>query len=415
VTPRRAVVTGLGPVSSIGIGIAPFSAALREGRSGISPIRSFDATGFPHFRAGEVHDFRPEAILRRLVPTRWGRSSLFAASAARLAVDDAGLDLARVERDRVAVVMGTTCGETRVMESITAEIVQNGFGAMPPELVRQFPAHRLAHAVSEELAAYGASTTIATACAASNYALGHAYDSVVTGEADVVIAGGAESVCRFVHAGFFRLGVLTEKACAPFDRDRSGILTAEGGAAVVIEGLEHAEARGARPYAEMLGYGLSCDAHHMVAADPERIAACMRLAHRNAGVEPADIDYISAHGTGTPANDSAECRAVRSVFGGSLPPISSIKSMIGHTMGAASGFGAIASAVAIRQGFLPPTINWAHPDPELEGVDPVPNASRRATVDVVQNNGFGFGGNNAIVVLGALDRTERHGRRRATG
>jgi len=397
------VVTGLGPVSSIGTGVAAFSAALRAGRSGISPIGSFDTTGFPHVSGGEVHDFCPEAILRRLDTRSWGRSSLFAAAAARLAVEDAGLGPDEVPPERVGVVMGTTCGETRVMEAITGEIVRWGFPAMPPELVRQLPAHRLAHAVSEELAAAGESLTVTTACAASNYALGYAYDSLACGEADVVVAGGAESVCRFVHAGFFRLGVLTETACAPFDRDRRGILTAEGGSALVLEALDHARARGARPYAEVLGHGLNCDANHMVAAEVGSIAECMRLAHRNASIEPSDVDYICAHGTGTPANDSAEVQAVQEVFGERPPPISSIKSMIGHTMGAASGFGAIASAVAIREGFIPPTINWAHPDPDLAGIDPVPNRARPADVRVVQNNGFGFGGNNAILVLRALE------------
>lgn len=398
----RVVVTGLGPVSSIGIGASAFCQGLRAGRSGITPIRSFDTTGFPHVRAGEVHDFRPREIVRRLDVDAWGRSSLFAASAARLAVEDAGLDTVRVDPDRVAVVMGTTCGETQVMERMTRQIVDDGFAAIEPELVRQLPARRLAHAVSEELGATGESLTVATACAASNYALGYAYDQLASGEADVVVAGGAESVCRFVHAGFYRLGVLTELACAPFDRDRRGILTAEGGAALVLETWEHARARGARPYAEFLGYALNCDANHMVAADPATIAACMRLAHRRAGIESAEVDYISAHGTGTPANDSAEARAVRDVFGEVLPPISSIKSMIGHCMGAASGFGAIASALAIRNGFLPPTINWANADPELEGIDPVPNQARQADVRVVQNNGFGFGGNNAILILKAV-------------
>jgi 3-oxoacyl-[acyl-carrier-protein] synthase II len=398
----RVVVTGLGPVSSIGIGIRAFTASLQAGRSGISPIRSFDTTGFPHVCAGEVQDFDPAAILRRLDPSCWGRSSLFAASAARLAVADAGLDLERTDPDRVGVAMGTTCGETRVMEALTGTIVRSGFEAMQPDLVAQLPAVRLAHAVSEELGVTGESITVATACAASNYAIGYAYDSLASGEADVVVAGGAESVCRFVHAGFFRLGVLTESACAPFDRDRTGILTAEGGAALLLETLDHALARGALPYAEVLGYGLNCDAGHMVAAETASIATCMRLAHRNAGVTPADVDYISAHGTGTPANDSAEAQAIREVFGERMPPVSSIKSMIGHTMGAASGFGAIASTVAIRHGFLPPTINWANPDPALEGLDPVPNRARAADVRVVQNNGFGFGGNNAILVLGAM-------------
>ncbi|WP_329008681.1 beta-ketoacyl-[acyl-carrier-protein] synthase family protein [Micromonospora rifamycinica] len=398
---RRVVVTGLGPVSSIGTGVTAFGASLRAGRSGISPITSFDPSGFPYRNGGEVRDFDPAAWLRRLPTARWGRSSQFAAAAARLAADDAKLDLDTVDRTRAHAVIGTTSGESVVLEALTARLVEAGFDAMPPELVEQLPAGRLAHAVSEELGLRGDSLTLATACSASNYAIGYAYDLLVTGESDVVFAGGADSVCRWAHAGFFRLGALTEHACSPFDRDRSGIITGEGGAVLALETWEHAEARGAHVYAEVLGYGLNCDANHPVAPDRDSIAACIRTAHRNAGITPDQVDYICAHGTGTPANDLVEAQAVLDVFGPQPPPISSIKSMIGHTMGAASGFGAIASALAIEQGFLPPTVNWTHPDPQLTGIDPVPNEARSATVRMVQNNGFAFGGNNAIVVLGA--------------
>ncbi|MEU1885948.1 beta-ketoacyl-[acyl-carrier-protein] synthase family protein [Micromonospora sp. WMMD987] len=398
---RRVVVTGLGPVSSIGTGVTAFGAALRAGRSGISPITSFDPSGFPYRNGGEVRDFDPAAWLRRLPTARWGRSSQFAAAAARLAADDAKLDLDTVDSTRAHAVIGTTSGESVVLEALTARLVEAGFDAMPPQLVEQLPAGRLAHAVSEELGLRGDSLTLATACSASNYAIGYAYDLLVTGESDVVFAGGADSVCRWAHAGFFRLGALTEHACSPFDRDRSGIITGEGGAVLALETWEHAEARGAHIYAEVLGYGLNCDANHPVAPDRDSIAACIRTAHRNAGVTPDQVDYICAHGTGTPANDLVEAQAVLDVFGPQPPPISSIKSMIGHTMGAASGFGAIASALAIEQGFLPPTVNWTHPDPQLTGIDPVPNEARSATVRMVQNNGFAFGGNNAIVVLGA--------------
>lgn len=398
----RVAVTGLGPVSSIGIGAAAFAAGLRAGRSGISRIESFDPSGFPYQNAGEVHDFHPDSQLRRLDPARWGRSSQFAAAAARLAAKDAGLDPERVDPYRAHAVIGTTSGESQVMERVTAEVVDSGFAGVDPALLAQLPANRLAHAVSEELGLRGESLTLATACSASNYAIGYAYDLLVSGEADVVFAGGADSVCRWAHAGFFRLGALTGQACAPFDRDRSGILTGEGGAVLLLETFEHARARGARIYAELLGYGLNCDANHPVAPDRASIAACMRAAHRNAGVKPADVDYICAHGTGTPANDTVEAGAIVEVFGDQPPPVSSIKSMIGHTMGAASGFGAIASVLAIDQGFLPPTVNWANPDPELAAIDPVPNAARPAEVRVVQNNGFAFGGNNAIVMLGAV-------------
>lgn len=395
------VITGLGPVSSVGIGVSDFAAALREGRSGISPIASFDTTGFPHVHAGEVRGFDPESILRRIDARDYGRSSLFAAAAARLAIDDAGLAVDESFSDRVGVVIGTTCGESQVIEALTKEILGGGFARQSPELLRRSPAHRLAHGVSEEIGATGPSVTLSTACAASNYALGYAYDRIAHGELDVVVAGGADSVCQWVHAGFFRLGTLAKDACAPFDRNRGGIITAEGGACLVLERRAHAEARGARIYAEVLGYGLNCDADHMVAPNAANIAACMRIAHRNAGVSARDVDYICAHGTGTPANDTAEFRAVREVFGDPLPPLSSIKSMLGHTMGAASAFGAIASALAITQGFLPPTLNWTAADSEMDGVDVVPLRARDASVRLVQNDGFAFGGNNAIVMLAA--------------
>jgi 3-oxoacyl-[acyl-carrier-protein] synthase II len=396
----RVVITGLGPVSSIGIGVPAFKASLREGRSGISRITSFDPSGFPHTCAGEVQDFRPETILRRLDIQSWGRSTLFAAAAARLAIEDAHLDLDQVPADQVGVVIGTTCGESQVAEALTAEILERGFGEMSPELLRQAPGSRLAHGVSEELGITGESLTISAACASSNHALGYAYDCLVSGEAEVMIAGGADSVCRWVHAGFFRLGTLAKEACSPFDRDRCGILTAEGGAALLLETLDHARARGARLYAELLGYGLNCDADHMVAPNASSIAACIRLAHRNASVEPSDIDYICAHGTGTPTNDLVEAQAIRDVFGDEVPPVSSIKSMLGHTMGAAGSFGAIASALALTEGFIPPTINWANQDAELSWLDPIPNQARPARLRYVQNNSFAFGGNNSILILG---------------
>lgn len=398
----RVVITGLGPVSSIGTGAREFAAGLVDGRSGASPIQSFDSRGFPHVHACEVHDFAPAELLHRLRTNEWGRSGLFAAAAARLAVTDAGLDLGAVAPDRMSVAMGTTSGESQVVEALTAQIVAGGLESMSPALLEQHPAEQLGYAVSEELGVTGPVITLATACSASNYAIGHAYDLLAAGEADVVLAGGADSVCRWAHAGFYRLGALTESRCAPFDRDRAGILTGEGGAVVVLETWEHAEARGAQPYAELLGYGLNCDAHHPVAPNATSIAACMRLAHRNAGVEPDQIDYICAHGTGTAANDATEAQAIVDVFGAGAPPVSSIKSMLGHTMGAASGFGVIASALAVREGFLPPTINWRTPDPAFAGIDTIPNQARRATVRVVQNNGFAFGGNNAITVLGAV-------------
>ncbi|KAA2254449.1 beta-ketoacyl-[acyl-carrier-protein] synthase family protein [Solihabitans fulvus] len=397
---RRVVITGLGPVSSIGIGAREFSAALRAGRSGISPIASFDAAGFPHYMAGEVPAFDPKSILQRISPDAWGRTSQFAASAARLAVEDSGIDPTELSAARAGSSIGTTGGESQVLERLTGDSLTVGFAGVDRELARQVPASRLAVAVNRELGLTGEAITLSTACSASNYALGYAYDQIHTGDLDYMIAGGADSVGRWSHAGFYRLGALAEKACAPFDRDRSGIITGEGGAALFLESLESATARGARVYAEVLGYGLNCDANHMVAPDPVSIAQCMRLAHRNAGIKADEVDYICAHGTGTPANDAVEAKAAVEVFGERPPPISSIKSMLGHTMGAASGFSAIASVLGIAESFIPPTINFRNPDPQIPDIDPVPNVAREMTVNIAQVNGFAFGGNNAITIFG---------------
>jgi 3-oxoacyl-[acyl-carrier-protein] synthase II len=399
---RRVVITGMGPVSSIGIGTQDYSASLKAGVSGVSPIASFDPTGFPYHYAGEVHDFKPEKLVQRLSIEDWGRTSLFAASAARLAVEDAGIDEAELAAARAGSSMGTTGGESQVLEQITGDSLSVGFEGVDPRLVKQVSSARLSLAVNRELGLTGDALTLSTACSASNYALGFAFDMIRMDEADYMIAGGADSVGRWSHAGFYRLGALTESACSPFDKNRSGIITGEGGAALFLESLESAQARNARIYAEVLGYGLNCDANHMVAPNKASIADCMRLAHRNAGVKPGDVDYICAHGTGTPANDYVEASAVIEVFGDNPPPISSTKSMLGHTMGAASGLGAIASVLGIHESFLPPTINYKTPDPEIPNVDPVPNVSRSAEVRVAQVNGFAFGGNNAIVVLGRL-------------
>ncbi len=241
--------------------------------------------------------------------------------------------------------------------------------------------------------------TVSTACSAGNYAIGYGYDLIQTGEADFMFCGGADSVSRWVHAGFSRLGAIAPGKCQPFDRNRQGILTGEGAGMVVLESLDGARARGARIYAEVLGYGLNCDANHMVAPDASSIAACIRRAHENAGIRPEHVEYICAHGTGTKTNDAVETVAIREVFGERLPVISSIKSMLGHTMGAASAMGAIACALAIAQGFIPPTINFEEADPEC-AIDCVANQAREAHLNVVQNNGFAFGGNNAITILG---------------
>ncbi|MEU5083592.1 MULTISPECIES: beta-ketoacyl-[acyl-carrier-protein] synthase family protein [Streptomyces] len=398
---RRVVVTGLGAVSPVGIGVRDFADSVRAGRVGIEPVRSFDASPFPSRQAAEVHDFAPADILHHLDPDRWGRSALFAAAASRLAVQDSGIDPELLSAGRSGSIMGTTSGESAVGQSLGGQWVIRGLKGLEPRLVGQLPAGRIAQAVNAELGLDGDAQTIPTACSASNYALGHAFDMVRSGEADFMLAGGADAVNRLTHAGFYALGAMAHDLPRPFDAGRTGIVTGEGGASLLLEPLDHALERGARIYAEVLGYAANCDASHMVHPDAASIAACIRAAHRNAGITPDEIDYICAHGTGTPTNDSTEVQAVRQVFGDRLPPISSIKSMLGHTMGAASGFGAIACCKALEQGFLPPTANLVEIDPELgQGVDCVPVRGRDARPRIVQNHGFAFGGNNVITVFG---------------
>ena len=245
--------------------------------------------------------------------------------------------------------------------------------------------------------------TIPTACSAGNYAIGYAYDSISLGDTDFMLCGGADSICRKTFAGFYRLGTIAPEVCQPFDKNRKGILTGEGAGILLLESLDSALARGAQIYAEVLGYGLTCDADHMVAPNRSSIARCIRLAHRNAGISASDVDYICAHGTGTVANDITESGAISEVFGSRKPPVSSIKSMIGHTMGAASALASIACAVGLKDGFIPPTVNHRETDPNCD-LDCVPNQSRAADLRIVQNNGFAFGGNNAITVYSRYER-----------
>jgi 3-oxoacyl-[acyl-carrier-protein] synthase II len=389
----RVAVTGLGVVSSIGTGAAEFARGLREGRSGARPIGAFDTEGFAHDVGCEVVGFEPAAWLDR--PERLPRAGQFAVAAATMATRDAGLDLADA---RALVSIGTTDGGSDRGERI-AEAVVRGTEVTAAEAGR-VSAGLLSVGVAREL---GLSTveasTIATACAAGNYAIGDGYDGVATGDVDVALCGGADAMCRMTFTGFYRLGAVDPSACRPFDVDRQGILTGEGAGVLVLEPLEAAERRGARIYAEVLGYGLNCDAGHPVAPDRDSVGRCMRLALDDAGVAPGDVDLISAHGTGTKANDTTECGAIRDVFGTRPPRTVSVKSMLGHTMGAASALSAVACSLAISEEFIPPTINHTETDPEC-GIDCVPNESVPARLNVVQNNALAFGGNNSVVLFG---------------
>jgi len=405
---RRVVVTGLGVVTSVGIGVGEFLAALLAGRSNVRPLTSFDTAGFGYANGCEVVGFDPGAWLRRYPPRELGRATQFSVAAARMAVADAGFaeeagGAAPVLADRKTLIsIGTTDGESRDLDRLVADQLADGVRQLDPVVARRVPAGRLSVCVARELGLTDVeAVTVPTACAAGNYAIGYGADAVRAGEVDVALCGGADAVCRKTFAGFYRLGTIAPERCQPFDRDRKGILTGEGAGVLVLESLDSALARGARIYAEVLGYGLNCDAYHPVAPDRDSVARCMELAHRNAGIKPGEVDFISAHGTGTRANDVTEAAAIRQVFGDPAPPTVSIKSMIGHAMGAASALAAVACALALTHQFIPPTINHEQTDPEC-GLDCVPNTARRAPLTVVQNNALAFGGNNAVLILSRL-------------
>lgn len=397
---RRVVVTGIGVVTSIGIGVQEFLSGVREGRSGVRPIRAFDTTGYAHANGCEIVDFEPDRWFERTDPAQLGRATQFSVAAARMAVGDAGMPVDVLAGRRSLVSVGTTDGESRDLDYLAGQQVQHGPAGLDPAIAGRVAAGRLSSSIVAELGLVDVEAlTIPTACAAGNYAVGYGFDAIRSGDVDVALCGGADALCRKTFTGFYRLGTIAPEACQPFDRNRKGILTGEGAGILFMESLDSALARGARIYAEILGYGLNCDAHHPVAPDRDSIARCIRLAHENAGVKPSDIDFISAHGTGTKANDVTEAGAIKQVFGDRTPKTISIKAMIGHSMGAASALALAACALAIDNGFIPPTINHVETDPEC-GLDCVPNQAVTADLNVVQNNALAFGGNNAVVILG---------------
>ncbi|MFJ8014484.1 beta-ketoacyl-[acyl-carrier-protein] synthase family protein [Streptomyces sp. NPDC096339] len=398
--PRRVVLTGCGALSSIGNGVAEFTDALRAGRVGTGDITVFDTTGFPRSRGHQVHGFDAAARLRRVRPEQTGRATQFAAAAARMALDDAGLDEAWLRERRGTVVVGTTDGEVGELDLLTESALSIGLAAFTGAALSRTATGGLALGVVHELGLSDVeSSTIATACAAGNYAIGAGFDAIRSGRAEWALVGGADALNRKTFAGFARLGLIAPDECRPFDADRMGLLTGEGAGLLLLETEESALARGADIYAEVLGYGINCDASHPTAPERDSVARCIRLALENASVKPEEVDLISAHGTGTPTNDTTEIAAIREVYGDKAPRTVGVKAMIGHTMGAASALGAIASALAIRHGFIPPTANHRATDPDCP-VDVVPNTSVAADVRVVQNNGLAFGGNNAVVLLG---------------
>lgn len=405
---RRVVVTGLGVVSSVGIGAEAYLAALQAGRHGVRPIQGFDTTGFAHANGCEVVGFDPQPWIKQYSIEALGRATQFSVAAAQMALADSGLSAATLQGLAGVLAVGSTDGESRDLDTIVQAQLEGRSGDVAPAVCARIPASRLSACIARELGLVDVeAVTIPTACAAGNYAIGYGADAVRSGDADFAFVGGADATSRKTFSGFYRVGTIAPVHCQPFDVNRKGLLTGEGAGVLLLEPLQSALDRGARIYAEVLGYALNCDADHPVAPNLDSLTRCMELAHRNAGIKPDDVDFVCAHGTGTKANDVTEATAIHRVFGDRPPPTISVKSMIGHTMGAASALGAIASALAIVHQFIPPTINHEQTDPEC-GLDCVPNIARQARVRVVQNNALAFGGNNAILVLAEHTTSGQH-------
>jgi 3-oxoacyl-[acyl-carrier-protein] synthase II len=402
---ERVVVTGIGVISPIGTGRDQFWKNLLAGECGIDAVQSFDTQRYPVHRGAEVKDFDPSKYVRSLAFHSIGRASQFAIGAARLALEDAQLDLERIVPDRAGLSIGTTSGEPNIIEAFDDAYLSGGLDVLERDYMLRYPSHVIAAHVAGELGFEGLNLTIPCACAAGNHAIAHAFDQLRAVRADLMLAGGADAFSRITYTGFARLGAVAPHFCQPFDRNRRGMIPGEGAAILVLERLDTARRRGARIYAEIAGYGSSCDAHHMTASHPqgEGAARAMKRALRMSNTDPSEVDYISAHGTGTPTNDRLETIAVKSVFGDDAHrvPMSSIKSMLGHTMGAAPAFEAAACAMAVDTNSIPPTIHFEERDPECD-LDCVPNQARQVGVRVAMSNAYAFGGNNSSLVVKSL-------------
>lgn len=396
----RVVVTGIGLVTSVGVGVDAFWRALLAGASGISTVESFDTSRYSVHIGGEVKNFDPRGYVERLRPNAMGRASQLAIAAARLALKDAGLDPVALDPLTTGVSMGTTSGEPSLIEVFNDKDLAGSRDTIGPEFIEQYPSHVIAAHLASEFGFAGPNIVIPTACAAGNYALAHASDNIRSGEADVMLAGGSDAFSRITYTGFARLGAIAPERCQPFDKNRKGMVPGEGAAILVLERRDRAIARGAIIYAELAGYGLTCDANHMTAPQGDGAARAMQIAMADAGVRPDEIGYISAHGTGTAVNDRVETGAVKQAFGDAAyqVPMSSIKSMLGHTMGAASAIEAAACTLAVRDDRIPPTIHHETADPECD-LDYVPNTARQTPVELAMNNAYAFGGNNASVIF----------------
>ncbi len=407
---NRAVVTGRGTVNAIAKQVTAFGTALRAGICGIGPVTLFDTTDYRTHTGAQVKDFDP----RQHIPDafslkRMSRSDCLALAAALEALAEAGLlPLSDELAAHTGVVIGGGAGGMLECEPVFARYLESGAARLPGSPFASFSCASTADHIATHLNLMGPKTTFMTACSSGATAIGYARDLIRQNAAEVIVCGGTEPLCRITYSAFNALQAVDPDYCRPFDRNRRGLTLGEGAGILILESLDHALNRGATIYGEVLGCGISCDANHMTAPDPDAAGAvsAMTAALADAGISPDAVDYINAHGTATPANDLMEIRGIKAVFGNRAQriPISSTKSMIGHTLGAAGAIEAVACMLAIEQGFVPPTIHHETPD-EACDLDVVPNGSREAAIGVVLSNSFAFGGNNTCLILGRFSET----------
>lgn len=410
---RRVVVTGMGIVSPLGIGLEENWAAICQGKSGIGPITKFDTTEYPCKIAGEVKHFNPELYIDKKDQKKMDIFIQFALAGGSMAIKQSGLVIDESTADRVGVLVGSGLGGLQTIEKYHTMLLESGPKKVSPFFVPMLIVNLAPGQISIYFGCRGPNSSVVTACATGNHSIGEACRIIQRGDADAMIAGGVEStITPLAVAGFCALKALStrndepQKASRPFEKNRDGFVMAEGAGILVLEDLEKARQRGATIYAEIIGFGCNADAYHITAPSPngEGAAKCMQIALDDAGIKYDEIDYINAHGTSTPMNDLSETIAMKTVFKSHVKkmPVSSTKSMTGHLLGAAGGVEAIFSLLAIRDGIVPPTINYDEPDPECD-LDYVPNVARKHDVRIVMSNSFGFGGTNATLIFKRLE------------
>lgn len=406
---RRVVITGVGLITPLGVGVEKSWEGLKNGKSGIRQITRFDASTFPTRIAGEVEEFVPEDFIEAKEIKKMDRFIQFGIASASMAMEDSGLNINETNAARVGVYVGAGMGGLPAIEHYHKVLLEKGPKRITPFFIPMLIINLAAGQISIRFGAKGPNSAPATACATGSHAIGDAFKVIQRGDADAMIAGGTESVITAMGIGGFNaMKALStrndepEKASRPFDRDRDGFIMGEGAGILILEEREHALSRNAKIYAEIVGYGLTGDAYHITSPAPggEGAARCMAMALNDAGVEPSMVNYINAHGTSTKYGDELETQAIKTVFGDHAYKlaVSSTKSMTGHLLGAAGGVEAVICALSIRHGIMPPTINLDNPDPECD-LDYVPNTARQTDISYALSNSFGFGGTNACLLL----------------